>query len=320
MYITTYNDLMHEIETRTRHQGEIRERVEAFIERRFGVPQALKVVRQYFDLERDPQPRAFLARQIASVCVEDIAFQLGAAQLGLLPLTATFVRDTYSSQNHDKVHRIKIPWHSWSKKGNMVARYERIVPAGINYDGVALDSIPCGNGVMLPEYHLQLRQQAQSPGLVSDVSNLHLFMLKTARNSPRAFYRDVKGTQELVPWTEGVEYGDRDRPNAEWYYPYYLSWFLDGSLILFETYENPAGGVPQIKRAFENDMNLVYKETGIMPLVVQVPPLTKELLSCNEHVLQRDCFTELRETLPERGTNDTVSFFASIAESVTRFR
>jgi len=76
------------------------------------------------------------------------------------------------------------------------------------------------------------------------------------------------------------------RPCADWYYGMYLSMFLNGSMILFETYDNETGGVPKIRAKFEREMESIKSAVGVYPIVVKIPPLTKDMLHVNKHLLE----------------------------------
>jgi hypothetical protein len=112
---------------------------------------------------------------------------------------------------------------------------------------------------------------------------------------------------------------DEIRPPSHWYYPIYLSLFLTGEIILFETYENPNGGVPEAKILFEKAMIEVETGTGFLPLVVEIPPLTPSLLQCNRGVLEKP---ELLKGIDLSTINhgSTVSLVNQIADLVQKLR
>lgn len=320
MYITSYDALQRALSDRACRREEIRDRVNSFVQSTYGIETMTGILPKFFSFLEKEEPVGFLARQIASVCIEDIAFQVGVHSLGLQPVTAPFGRDSFTSKNHDKLHRIKIPWISWSKKGNMVLAHERACTRNSEeLEGVPLDKIVCHDGSILPDFHTNLRKKACLIESTSDVSLLHSYMLAQARNRPRFVYRETANREEKVALVEGAIVEARDRPPASWYYPYYLSWFVDGSMVLFETYDNPLAEVPHAKMLFEKAMSHVAIGTGFMPLVVKIPPLSKEMLYCNRHMLEGNRVQAIAEQAIRVDKADTVVFFQSIAESVTRF-
>jgi hypothetical protein len=342
VYITSVNELRQVLRERRRKHAEIRSAWNRFIERRYGIQDVAGVIENYFSISCDSDPIALLARQIASICVEDIAFNLLACALQLEPLTAPFIRDAFTADNHDKVHRIKIPWISWPQRCRaMVLQYEQLTPyAGDRLEGVPLDRIDLPNGGTLVEFHAGLREKIIPRAATRDVSQLHTHLLWLARNRPPYVFREINGRERKTDLTGGhhehpcfspelvvhphagpdsVVY-PRDRPPASWYYPLYFSWFLDGSMVLFETYDNPIGNVSHAKALFEETMGEVWRETGYLPLVVKIPPLSKEMLYCNRHLLEQGgCFEDLGKKMP-MCLDHTVLLAETIAHKVINFR
>jgi hypothetical protein len=319
MYVTSYDGLMRALDERRTRFHEARASVNAFVRRRYGLDHMMEMADEMFSGHEVPV--AVLARQIASICVEDVAFVAGARRMGLTPLTLTFTRDAFTKNNHDKLNRVKVPWVSWSKKGNLVRGYDRIVRESNDaLERVPLDRIRCVDGTLLPDYHTALRKTAGIVGAVDDVFTLDRRILSAARNRPAFVYREVGGREVRYPIDATTPLESRDRPPAEWYYPYYLSWFIDGTFVLFETYDNPMGEVSHAKAMFEGAMREVASETGFVPLIVKVPALSKEMLYCNRHLMQPDAFVEVSTQAKRHPMDDTVTFFRNVAETVTNFR
>ncbi len=322
MYLTSYDELQRALEQRRKRSEEIRESANAFAQHRYGIENMLGIVEQSFGFMHKDRSYAFLARQIASVCAEDIAFETGARLMGVEPATVSFVRDAFTRSNHDKLHRVRMPWISWSKKGNLVLAHERICArTNDELEATPLDRIICANGVTLPAYHEDLRTRVGMRGLLSDVSAVQQELLSAARYRPGYLFREVCGKEHKHVLVPGEEIQERDRPPASWYYPLYLSWFLDGSLVLFETYDNPMGDVVHAKSLFERTMQDVTNGTGFAPLIVKIPPLSKEMLYCNRHFLdEKGGINAVAREAAGVPKNDTVALFQAIAESIIRFR
>jgi hypothetical protein len=260
-----------------------------------------------------------LARQIASACIEDIAFNLGAKRLGLTPLTATFVRDAFDARNHDKYHRVRIPWIEYSRSNVRSIKHEQISRENVpDLTAIPLEHIRCLDGKKLPAHHRDLRAATRLSGLLTDVSGMHVAMLKSADRKPTHVYRSTRQghAEKRLPLEKGFELADYDRPPASWYYPYYLSWFVDGSAVLFETYDNPIAQVSEAKRLFEACLLKVTEGTGFTPLIVKIPPLSNDMLWCNRHLLwDNDGIPSLEQEAERLCMRDTVTFFRAIAES-----
>lgn len=209
------------------------------------------------------------------------------------------------------------------KKSNLVLAHERICGEDNDYlDGIALDRIICHSGESLPEFHQNLRVRANVTATTSDVSELHTFILTNASRRPQFIFRETSSGQEKKLYLKPEDLIlKRDRPPSSWYYPYYLSWFIDGTMVLFETYDNPIGDVSHAKVMFEKAMGIVSAGTGFTPLVVKIPPLSKEMLYCNRHLLEKsDGMQIIAREAEHEDTQDTVALFQSIAKSIIRFR
>ena len=207
-------------------------------------------------------------------------------------MTLSFYRDAYSPENHDKRCRVRIPWLWHSKKGNMVVDGAYIASEPVSkIERKILGKIKTTSGLLLPHFHAMMRVAVfghSNPTL--DVSLLHAESLKRATRRPEMIYRDIRGYDRIGAIDSMDESLECYRPPASWYYPLYLSWFLNGSMVLLETYENPDGGVPEAKKLFEQTMFTVQSATGFLPLVVEIPPLTPEMLYCNRHLIDSpDC-------------------------------
>lgn len=273
-----------------------RQAVDAFIEKQYGIACFTHLVHTHLPLSAQAamcrgQTIGLLARQVPGICAEDVAMYILCRKLGLFPLALSFTRDTFVTMNHDKRHRVKIPWVEWSKKNNRVVRFEDISTEGIvSIERRRLDSIPVKNASSLIEYHRSLRHQVFNGSYeMDDVSRFHGELLARAtRNPPESVYREVNGKDRLVKgaYTPDEARALIVRPPSEWYYPLYLSMFATGEIVLLETYENPDGGVPEAKRLFEETMDGLARAYGWMPLVVQTAPLCLDMMFCNRHLLQ----------------------------------
>ena len=194
--------------------------------------------------------------------------------------------------NHDKRHRVSIPWVKWSAKGNAVVTYEDVAAGGLaSAERSRLDAIKVKSGGFLPDYHFGLRHQVFNGSYpTGDVSKFYGEILaRTTRNRPTQVYRVVNGRDTLVAgdFTPEEARSLVVRPVSHWYYPIYLSIFTDGSLVLLDTYENPDGGVPEAKVLFEKTIaGLDESGLGWAPLVIQTAPLCLDMMFCNRHILE----------------------------------
>ncbi|HEY0907999.1 MAG TPA: hypothetical protein VGE35_01480 [Candidatus Paceibacterota bacterium] len=321
-YITSKSQLHSELSIRASKRAQIRASVSSFIQSQYGIDDVFARIDAFFEPVRKDRPLAVLARQVASVCAEDISFTIGAESLGLQPITIPFGRDAYTSKNHDKLHRVKMPWISWNEKSEMAIEYEKAtrVP-GSDIEGMPLDRIPIAFSGDLVSYHSDLREQVTGERPPLDVSLLYTDMLRVARKKPPFVYREKGGGETKASvGAEGIL--DRDRPPASWYYVLYLSWFIDGTYVLFETYDNPLSEVVHAKSLFEDTVGKIITGTGFSPLVVKVPHLSMDMLYCNKHILSdgKAAMAKLSASALALDTNDTVAFFRKIADQVIAYR
>jgi hypothetical protein len=323
MYVASVKELYRIIDERHRERGKIRSVWNRFIEQRYGISDIDRIVGEYFSSDGVDHPIGFLARQIASVCTEDIAFNLLAEALGFTPLTATFTRDSFNANNGEKLSRVDVPWISWSYRSRAYAlRYERLTPlTNEELEGIPLDRIKIDTRGTLPEIHANFRQKAIPHAAVRDASELHTQLLRLAAWKPSQIFREKDGKERRVELCGDELIEDRDRPPASWYYPIYLSWFLDGSMVLFETYDNPHKDVLRAKEAFVDAVGEIWRATNYTPIIVKVPPLSREMLFCNRHILENGegALSVLKKGIPLH-LDDTVLISEVIAQKAIHFR
>lgn len=329
-YISSVGDFNETLKLRFEKRVWARQAVDDFIEKQYGITCFTHLVHTHLPLPAQAaicsgQTVGLLARQVPGICVEDVAMYMLCRKLGLFPLALSFTRDTFVMMNHDKRHRVKIPWMEWSKKNNRVLRFEDISIEGLaTIERRRLDSIPVKNAPSLIEYHKSLRHQVFSGAyLMDDVSRFHGELLARAtRNMPESVYREIDGKDTMVRGKYTPEEARMliVRPPSKWYYPLYLSMFATGEIILLETYENPDGGVPDAKILFEKTMDGLMQGHGWMPLVIQTAPLCLDMLFCNRHLLNTPGSVETlcdQATLSHATTHDTSRYFADM---VVQFR
>lgn len=182
-----------------------------------------------------------------------------------------------------------------------------------------MSGIPTSAGMLLPQYHESVRDRAfasQNPAM--DVSALHARLFWKSTKKPPTVFVNRRGYDTSVE-SDIVEKIDCVRPPAHWYYPLYLSWFLDGSMVLLETYENTESEVPEAKKMFKRTMDFIQQETGWKPLVLEIPPLSKEMLFCNRHLLESGLGVQtITDSIRDIGDN-TLALCQKIAGEVIAY-
>ncbi|TAK57586.1 hypothetical protein EPO17_01555 [Patescibacteria group bacterium] len=327
-YVNYVGHLPEVLKRRRSDKYSVRLSVDAFIDKKYGISDFTALVHSHLPtsvqeaIASNVESVGVLARQVPGICAEDVAMYLLCRKLGLFPLALSFTRDTFVAVSHDKRHRVKVPWVRWSKSTNLIVEYEDISARSINcIERQRLDKIVVNGGGFLPQYHEQVRHHVFNGSYpMGDASKLHGELLARAtRARPDAVYRtDARDGERLVrgSYTEDEARTLVVRPPSEWYYPLYLSMFMDGSLVLLDTYENSDGGVPEAKALFEKTMRQIADGCGWMPLVIQTAPLCLDMMFCNRHLLSVPNATE---TLCERArlwhstTYDASRHFADMA-------
>ncbi|MCX6715456.1 MAG: hypothetical protein NT077_00365 [Candidatus Taylorbacteria bacterium] len=327
-YLNRTGSIPMVLQRRRAMSSQVRSQVNSFVESKYGIEDFTALVHSYLPAKAqqaiaEGQSVGLLARQVPGICAEDMGMYLLSKKLGLFPLALSFTRDTFVGVNHDKRHRVTIPWVKWSSKGNPVTTYEDVSEDGLAaVERMRLDAIRVKGGGFLPEYHERLRHQVFNGSYaMGDVSRLHGELLARAtRSKPVETYRVINGKDQLVKglFTTDEARNLTVRPTSHWYYPLYLSWFACGSMVLLDTYENPDGGVPEAKRLFEQTMDELAEAYSWMPLVIQTAPLCLDMMFCNRALLETPDAAEIlarRVKLWHVTTYDASRYFAD--EAVT---
>lgn len=281
MYIENTEELFLEIEDRKEIKEEIKERLDEWIKKEYGIPGFSELVEEHFGISEKTSGVPF--RQIPSITVEDTTCYLMCKTLNLTPIAFSYIQESFCTRNPYKISLLKIPWIKWSKKGNLVIKNEKLAHFA-KLEKRILKHISIENGKFLPEFHQQLRNKVFRDSYpVVDTSPFLRETLIAAENRPPYVFEEEKGREEK----KHIRIADlfRSRPPMDWSYIFFFSLFLDGSRVLLETYENPKGGVPLAKVIFQKTVRKIQENVGISPLVIEIPILTREMLYYNEYLL-----------------------------------
>jgi len=321
MYITKREELFTLVEERKNNQEEIKERLNSWVDRVYGIHAFSDIVHRHFVSERQ-MVAGVLARQVPSIMVEDISCFSFCKLLGVQPVALSLLRDSFTDKNPDKVRRINISWITWSKSNHLIRQYERVVPlSNKELEGMVIQNIQTKFGTKLMDYHMSLRGKVFGGDyLLQDASAFHSECLSRARSLPEYAWRETgKGNEERV-YRNDIRAEDFSllRSPAKWYYPLYLSLFLDGRMILLETYENPEASVPYARLLFERTMEQLKEGVGLLPLVVEISPLTKDLMDYNRHLLEQS-FSWEKVLQSIEGEENLLSMYEKITREIIAF-
>jgi len=313
-------DLISEIKIRKENSEEIIRRIDKWVSLKWGILNFSSLLDDSLNLSRYHTYGA-LCRQVATARIEEVGFSMTCKSLGLKPLDLTYNEDAFSTNNRDKVYLIKLPFITGhSKNGDPIVRYKKIVDfpqAGKMLNKISID----GNGTNLPKYHhnLRIKTFGQDIPLEIDVGPTFKKYLSFAINQPEYLYEDVDGFRVKKVVADGYVLS-RSNPPADWYYPLYLLGFMTGQIILFETYENPKGDVCNIKTHFCRAMDMIKKEIGLYPLVVEIPPLQLSMMYINEALFGKTNWQEKLSHLFLNEGGKIIDIFQNFADQVISLR
>jgi len=332
MYIRTRKELEILLKERKKSKKGINERINLWAMEKYGINNFLAIKEKHMPfLKNKKKSYGFLARQIPSVCVEDVACFIGSKNIGLEPVSMSFVQDNFSSANAEKLNRVKIPWSRMTESGKLIIRYENISTKKIpDIESHVLSNIPTISNKTLPEFHSDLRCKvfgAEHQAL--DISEFWSECLKEASNKPEFVYETGSGKAKKIFLKDisGEINHKNIRPPSSWYYPLYFSCFLDGSMVLLETYENPNGEVYEAKKLFIQTMGAMKEIVGEYPLVLEIPPLLLEMRCISREMVvnkeKKDWLKEINEKVSFNKFGEDgylCQFFKEISEIVLRHR
>lgn len=341
-YYDSVSTIKEELRRRNEKRGMINLVVDEYIEGKFGIKKfsssiASSVLGSITNARMPLDPNAsygVLARQVPGACIEDLACYMLSLRLGLQPFSLAFTRDAFHSGSNDKLFRLKVPFTSLSKKGNLQVNYKSVVTNtnGHSYTDLnmmRMDWFKVGEQ-SLSNYHCDMQQSVFShseiPYLWGDISSTWGKILAEVAEigmSPSKVWRhDEEGRDR--DWSAGYTSEEarnlRVRPSSKWYYALYLSMFLDGRFVLLETYDNEAGGVPEARILFEKEMNAINEATGFMPLVVKTYPLRQDMLYVNQHIIDSPKRAVEMMSQAKYWSDDTVPMTRWFADQAIQFR
>lgn len=312
-YITNSNDLAAEIKKREESANGIKLMIDMFADREYGIEKFSGIIENFFGLDRKKR-YGILCRQVATIRVEEVCFYLACRKFMLDPVNFVFPGDAFSTRNSDKVHLIKVPWiAAHSEKGDPIIINVKYADFS-KFEGLLLGNITLKESELtLPEFHQRMREQVFSQECPPSRDIGELFKLYMAQASKKpAYVFQTEGKRSVKKPAETADLSN-SRPPAEWYYILYLLNFMAGNMVLFETYENDRGDVPEIKKHFSRAMDAIREEVGLYPLVIKIPALTNEMMYCNISLFDPDWINRINIPDDDR---EIVPLFEELARQV----
>lgn len=284
-YVTEASQLQQHLSSRS-DLTQIWCKIDLYIRHKYGINNFRSLLELHFadiyEMNRSSgKPVLFLARQVPSTTFEELTCYGFARHLGYPIAAGSLLIDPFVSKNIDKVSKLKMRMLSRSKKGNLVERIDTIQDT-ITSEGVRFSHLLTRDGESIGSYHMKLRDTMfRDTYFTANASIMYQEFLRNAKVLPSKVFRASSDGREGViknPKLEEVQ-DERVRPPAEWYYLLYLCMFLDGRIILLETYDNPEHGVDRIKLKFESVMEEIYNQIGLMPIIIKTLPLDVHLVA-----------------------------------------
>ncbi len=286
-YIENANDLKEVLAERKSKTREIQKMIGEYVESVYGIKYFTEITKKHFGISNS-STTSMLLRQVASVSLEDISCFITASVFNLPIIGATLSSDSFTCNSLDKVSRVKIPWISWSKKGNMVKAHDYIIEESMEkLEGRALAHIQTKEGLFLQEHHNQLRNNVFGNDFPQiDCAPLLKHYLHSSHTKPEFVHStNERGHISQIAFQE--EASALVKPPAYWYYPLYYLWFLDGTSVIFETYDSSDRDKNStVRDFFHQTMDEIQTNLGIHPIVIKILPAFKEIFYCNKHIDQ----------------------------------
>lgn len=264
-------DLENEIIERKESRKEIERSINEYCKTYYGIDNFSSVINELFARQRDFG--VCLARQVPTVNIEHLAKHLFVRWLNHRGISAEaialgFTADSFSTKNDLKRSYCKIPYyltqHRW-----IVRKKERG-----SLDGRTLAKILTVDGETLSAHHQDLRRRVfGNNSLKVDVSNFFLECLRECLNNsategrPEHLFVERLPDREKLIRTEELNGQKILRPVADWYYPLYLLFFVDGSRALLSTVDDDK----KVSSWFKEANNKIEEITGFSSLIIHTP-------------------------------------------------
>ncbi len=151
--------LKNEIEKRRYAQGHIKERINAYCKKNFGIENFFLIANKHF-----PKQDSFqicLARQVPMPNIEHLSLYLAANEWGISPMFLSLVRDTFPQRgiNNYKKSIISIPLLKKGRKGGLIVNCKRVSDQK-NLQGAIFSELKSHCGKTLPEFHWEMMKKA----------------------------------------------------------------------------------------------------------------------------------------------------------------
>lgn len=266
-------DVEKEIDSRSEAKKQIRERIGAYVSRKYGIPNFWELVDEFFS----GQNKSFaicLARQIPTVDIENTAMEMTAKWMSRhgistegLPLA--FINDSFTGANPEKLHYLKQKFLKRGRKKIYIQGEKITMEKNFStLDGSTLSKISTSEGKSVPEHHFEQREEAGLTPAI-DLSGFFLKCLQGClRNqgyAPDHVFVEGENIKECKVKIEDLNGHKVIRPPADWYYSLYLFCFLDGERALLETTDNE----PSVTEWIEKTKNEAEKICGFKPLILK---------------------------------------------------
>ena len=300
-------------------QKEICSKIDTWILEEYGIPHFSAMRTSFFGL-RSGETTLVLCRQIPSATVENLACRVISEILCLPVIYPSFVEDQFYCNNKEKKSYLHVLWADRGKKETLFFHGERIVEGRLDdWNGVPLSNIQTVAripGVTVPDFHYFLRRKVFGENdRITEVSEFNRLCVRCARKKPNEVFVYEEGKVHKRSIEEIDISKSHFRPPADWYYPLFHSWFLDGSMVMLENYEDEGEG-KGAQVLFENAVRKTKGETGFAPLVLKTSSHDR-LLSLPRKVIESPrALQEVTKRFSGKVTGNFTFIFESVADAI----
>lgn len=319
MYITQTEWLGCMLRERIPQQKEICSKIDKWIFGEYGIPNFSEMRSSFFGL-KPKETTLVLCRQIPSATVENLACHVISKILHLPIIYPSFTEDQFYCNNKEKKSYLHLLWADRGKKKTLFFNGDRIVDGRLdNWNGVPLSKIRTTErvpGVTVPDFHYSLRRKIFGENdSITEVSEFSRLCVRHASKKPNEVfvYEEDRVHKRNI---RDVDISKSNfRPTADWYYPLFHSWFLDGSMVMLENYEDDGEG-KGAQVLFENAVRKTKNETGFAPLVLKTSSHDRLLAIPRKFIESPHALQEIEKQFSEGITGNFTLIFESVADAI----
>jgi hypothetical protein len=262
-------ELSLEVIRRRSARESIRNAVNAYCEKKFGIRDFFAIADKHFMKQTDDF-QICLSRQVPTPNIEHLALYLAAREWGIVPTFLSLIRDTFPQKgiNEYKKSLISVPLVKKARNGGFAVNCQRVSGEKV-LQGMIFSELRSFCGKRLPDFHWDMLEKAIPEGEIEkkDLSSFFSELFFEAKRCLPEFVFVRRGRYEKRFERSNCSITDDIRPPADWYYFFYLMIFLDGFRGLASTVDEDL----KVVRWFEENNQKIKDICGFAPLILDTP-------------------------------------------------